>query len=87
MSMSRDQHQPDEDLEEEKPTRLSVELSPELNRALVRLARETHGTKSEVLRKSIALMEVAVEARKAGKKFGVAEKDQPLTTEIVGLGV
>jgi predicted transcriptional regulator len=65
--------------------RLSLDLSPKLNDALESLAHRTGSTKTEVLRKSIALMEVAVEAREHGQKFGVAEKSTPLTKEVVGL--
>jgi hypothetical protein len=68
-----------------RQVRLSLEISPAMSRALKDLALKTGGTKSDVLRKAVALMEVAVEARERGEKFGVAEKDQPLVTEIVGL--
>ena len=36
-------------------------------------------------RRAVALMEVAVQAKEDGKKFGVANKDQELATEIVGI--
>jgi predicted transcriptional regulator len=65
--------------------RLSLDISPELNALLEQLAIRTGGTKSDVLRKAISLMEVAVEAKRQGKKFGVAERDQQLATEIIGL--
>lgn len=65
--------------------RLSLDLSPELNRKLEELASKIHGNKSDVLRKAIALMEVAVDAREKGNKFGIAAKDQELKTEIIGL--
>lgn len=65
--------------------RLSLDISPELNTLLEQLAASTGSTKSEVLRKAIALMEVAVEAKRQGKKLGIAERDQQLTTEIIGL--
>lgn len=65
--------------------RLSLDVSPELNDTLERLAEATHGSKSEVLRKAIALMEVAVETRRAGKKLGIVEKGQPVATEIIGI--
>jgi predicted transcriptional regulator len=64
---------------------LSLDISPELNDLLEQLATRTGGTKSDVLRKAISLMEVAVEAKRQGKKFGIAERDQQLTTEIIGL--
>lgn len=66
--------------------RLSLEVSPELNETLEHLVRQGGGSsKSEVLRKAIALMQVAVDARQQGKKIGIAEKDQPLSTEFIGI--
>jgi hypothetical protein len=49
------------------------------------LAAKLHSTKSDVLRKAVALLEVAVRAKEEHKKFGVAAPDQTLETEIVGL--
>lgn len=71
--------------QERTKVRLSLDVSPELYTLLENLATTTGGTKSEVLRKAIALMEVAVDAKRQGKKFGIAEKDQPLATEIIGI--
>ena len=65
--------------------RLTLDVSPNLNQVLEELAGFIGGTKSDVLRKAIALMEVAVEAKRSGKKFGIVEKDQPMVTQIVGL--
>jgi predicted transcriptional regulator len=70
---------------EKEKVRLSLDISPELNALLESLAAKTGGTKSDVLRKAIALMEVAVDAKRRGLKLGLAEKDQPLATEIIGL--
>jgi hypothetical protein len=66
--------------------RLSLDVSPELNDLLERLAEETHSTKSEVLRKAIALMHVAVDAKEHGQKVYIS--DQPpagASREIVGI--
>ena len=68
-----------------KSIRLSLEVSPQMNEKLEELADKLHGTKSDVLRKAIAIIEVAVRAKEEGNKFGVATPDQTLTTEIVGL--
>jgi len=70
---------------EKEKVRLSLDISVEANALLEQLAEQIGGTKSEVLRKAIALMEVAVEAKRQGKKFGIADKDQELRTEIIGL--
>ena len=74
----------DKKIEKEK-VRLSLDISPELNTLLEEIASKTGGTKSDVLRKAIALMEVAVDGKRRGLKLGLADKDQPLATEIVGL--
>jgi predicted DNA-binding protein len=65
--------------------RLSLELSSEANDVLVKLAQKTGGTKSDILRKAIALMLFAVEAKEKGQKVGIAEDGQTLATEIIGL--
>ncbi len=71
--------------DEKEKVRLSLDVSPEVNELLEQLASTIGGTKSDVLRKAIALMEVAVDAKQQGKKFGIADKGQTLATEIVGL--
>ena len=72
---------------EKERIRLSLDVSPELNRLIEDLAERTDGTKSDVLRRAIALMDVAVRANESGKRVGIADTDQGLTTEFVGLGV
>ncbi len=72
---------------EKERIRLSLDVSPELNELIEDLAERTDGTKSDVLRRAIALMDVAVRANESGKRVGVAETDQGLATEFVGLGV
>jgi len=49
------------------------------------IARDTGTTKTDVFRKAMALMDVAHQARKKGKRVGIAAKGQPLETEFVGL--
>ncbi|HEY2509589.1 MAG TPA: hypothetical protein VGI39_01915 [Polyangiaceae bacterium] len=56
-----------------------------MNEKLEELADKLNGTKSDVLRKAISLVEVAVRAKEEGKKFGIAAPDQTLSTEIIGL--
>lgn len=65
--------------------RLSLDVSVELNTLINQLATETTSTKSDVLRRAVTLLSVAVEAKRQGKKIGIAEKDQPLATEIIWL--
>ena len=73
-------------VDQERPTiRFDLEISPQLYVSLESLAANTGSTISEVLRKAIILLELAVDAKRQGKKFGIAEKDQQLATEIIGI--
>lgn len=65
--------------------RLSLDVSVELNVLIGQLASDTNSTKSDVLRRAVTLLSIAVDAKRQGKKIGIAEKDQPLTTEIIWL--
>jgi hypothetical protein len=65
--------------------RLSLDVSVEFNALITELATESNSTKSDVLRRAVTLLRVASEAKKQGKKVGIAEKDQPLATEIIWL--
>jgi predicted transcriptional regulator len=65
--------------------RLSLDVSPELNETLEELATKIHGTKSDVLRKAIVLMELAIQAKEKQQKLGIIDKDHQVVTEIVGL--
>jgi predicted transcriptional regulator len=65
--------------------RLSLAISPELNARLGELASASHTTKSEILRKAIALFDVVAEAKLEKKRFGILDKNKQLLTEIVGI--
>lgn len=65
--------------------RLSLDVSPELNNLLDKMAQKIHTSKGDVLRRSIALMEIAVNEREKGNHVGILNQEQQLVTEIVGL--
>lgn len=75
----------DEQTKKEKTVRLSLDVSVELNKLINQLAKETNSTKSDVLRRAVTLLNIAVDAKQQGKKIGIAERDQPLATEIIWL--
>ena len=86
-SHRKDRTESEQDLDEVAPKiRVSLDISPELYAKLQALAKDIRGTKSDVLRKSLALMDVAVQAHKSGKKIGIADRTEQLTTEIIGFG-
>jgi len=68
-----------------KTTRLSLDVSPELNRTLDEISEKTHTSKSEVLRKSIALMDVAIREKDGLNHLAVVNKDNKIVKEIIGL--
>jgi predicted transcriptional regulator len=65
--------------------RLIVDVSPELDETLDQLADDAHLTRSEILRRAIALMKVAAQARENGQKLALVDKDHPVLPEIVGI--
>lgn len=67
-----------------KSVRLSLDVSRELNDSLDKMAEETHSSKSEVLRRSIILMDLAVQEKMAGNHLSVVNKNKKVIKEIVG---
>lgn len=65
-------------------TRITLVVSDELNQALDELAKDTESSKSDVLRKSISLIKMAVNERKAGNHLGVFDNQQKIVKEIIG---
>jgi predicted transcriptional regulator len=65
--------------------RLSLDVSSELNNELEEMAEQTHSSKSELLRKSIALIRVVLNEKKDGNHLAVVGKDQKIKKEIVGV--
>jgi predicted transcriptional regulator len=70
---------------DKESVRLSLNLSPELNERLEQLASSNHTTKTEILRKAIALYDVVAEAKTEKKRFGILDQNKQLLTEIVGI--
>lgn len=67
-----------------KNIRLSLDVSAELNELLEAMGRETSSTKSDVLRKSIALLEMALREKQKGNHLGIFNSNQKIVKEIVG---
>ncbi len=68
-----------------EPVRLSLTVSPELNERLEQLAAKSHSSKSEILRKALALFDVATEAKEMHQRLGVFDQNRQIVTEIVGI--
>ena len=65
--------------------RLNVSISDELNARLDTLAEQSGSTKSELLRKAIVLMDLAVTESKQGNKLGILDDKRHVLREIVGV--
>lgn len=65
--------------------RMTLEISSELNDKLNQLAAEAGGSKSDFLRKAIALAEAAVDARKTGCQVAIVDRNRKVVTTFVGL--
>jgi hypothetical protein len=65
--------------------RITLDLSPEMNRTLEEIVVKTGTSKTDVLRKAIALIEVAMEGRAKGQSLALSDKDDRVVTKIVGL--
>lgn len=65
--------------------RLNLVISKKLDDMLQGLADENGTNKSDILRKALALYEVANDAKERGNRLGIVSKDRELLMEIVGL--
>lgn len=65
--------------------KMSLHLSPETNDTLEQLADENHITKSELLRKALALIEVAFKSKGEGNHLAILDKNNKKVSEIIGL--
>lgn len=65
--------------------KMSLHLSPETNDTLEQLSEDNHMTKSELLRKALALIEVALKNKEKGNHLIIVDKNDEKVSEIVGL--
>ena len=64
--------------------RVNFDVSVELDQTLDELVKKTgSSSKSELLRRAIALMQVATEAKQKGEKVVIANKDRIPVAEIL----
>jgi hypothetical protein len=62
-----------------------LELDDDVDQRLTLLSQEIGLSKEKLLRSGITLIEMALQAKKEGLKFGAVTPDQPLVSEVVGL--
>jgi hypothetical protein len=64
---------------------LSLEVSPEFYKLLAKLSEDSHSSQGDVLKKSIVLMNVALNETKKGHHVGIIGKDDKIITKITGI--
>ena len=65
--------------------RLNLQISDELNQQLEQMAEIGSTTKSDIIRRALALMKVAQRGAEEGKHLGFAKDADKLDQEIVGV--
>lgn len=65
--------------------RLNVNITEELNTRLDALAAQSGTNKSELMRKAIALIDLAVTESKQGHRLGILDEKRHVLREIVGI--
>ena len=65
--------------------RLVLDVSSELHLILDELAKNSSTSKGDILRRSIALMDLAVKEQKKGNRLLLISEDESEKKEIVGL--
>jgi len=72
-------------LKSKATVKMSLHLSPETNDTLEQLSKDNHITKSELLRKALALIDVALKNKEKGNHLIIADKNDKKISEILGL--
>ncbi len=62
-----------------------LDISSDTRDLLSRLAAETGGNEFEVIGRAIAFYDIALNARREGKRIGIFSEDCELDREIIGL--
>lgn len=65
--------------------RLNVNITDELNQRLDQMAEKSGSSKSDLLRKAIVLMDLAVNENAKGNVLAVTDKNHHVLREIVGV--
>lgn len=65
--------------------RFSLNVSPELADKIEQMSEKAHTTKSDILRKAIFLMDIAIDSKEHGNKLAVVNPQGQKVSEIIGV--
>lgn len=63
--------------------RFSVEMSPELANKFEEMSEIEHTSKSDIFRKALFLMHVAIDSKREGNKLAVVDKNGHKVSDII----
>ncbi|MCC2667258.1 MAG: hypothetical protein K0R24_2092 [Gammaproteobacteria bacterium] len=63
--------------------RYSVELSPELAEKFEEMAKQEHASRSDIFRKALFLMHVAINSKKKGREIAVVDQSGYKVSDII----
>lgn len=63
--------------------RYSVELSPELAEKFEEMAKQEHASRSDIFRKALFLMHVAINSKKRGRELAVVDQSGHKVGDII----
>lgn len=65
--------------------RMSLNMSPELNEKLEEMSNGAHATKTDILKKAIFLMYIAMDSKKKGNQVAIVDSKGRKVSEILGV--
>jgi hypothetical protein len=68
-----------------KSIRLTVDVSPDLNQALEKIADGNYITKSEAFRRAMIVADIVYEAHRKGEYVGIVDDPNILKKQFIGL--
>lgn len=64
---------------------LSLNMSPELHKKLKKMSLEAHTSETDILKKAIFLLDIAMENKKKGNKVAIVDKEDHKVGDIFGV--
>lgn len=64
---------------------LSLNMSPELNAKLEKMSADSHTDKTDILKKAIFLLDIAMDNTKRGNKIAILDQENHKVGDITGV--
>lgn len=71
--------------QEQSVITLSLNMSPELHNKLLKMSMEAQTSETDILKKAIFLLDIAMENKKKGNKVAIVDKEDHKVCDIFGV--